>query len=70
MPWVIIGDGCPFRTEEDAQAFIDERGGSFRVAAKRLHPDAGGSPEMFKQLVAARRVLDGEWPAEWRAELL
>jgi hypothetical protein len=34
-----------------------ERG--YRVAVKRLHPDAGGSTEDFQRLQQAKRVLDG-----------
>lgn len=30
---------------------------AYRVAAKRLHPDVGGDPEMFKLLNTARSVL-------------
>lgn len=30
----------------------------YREAAKRLHPDAGGDPELFKRLVEAKDVLD------------
>jgi hypothetical protein len=31
---------------------------AFRGAAKRLHPDAGGDPELFKRLTEARDVLE------------
>jgi hypothetical protein len=31
----------------------------YREAAKRLHPDAGGSKEEFQRLQEAKRVLDG-----------
>lgn len=30
----------------------------YRLAAKRLHPDAGGDPEQFKRLTEAKRMLD------------
>lgn len=30
----------------------------FRRAAKRLHPDAGGDPELFKQLTIAKETLE------------
>lgn len=45
-------------TVEDAQAFIDEHGGSYREAAKRLHPDApGGDEAAFLRLTEAQEVL-------------
>lgn len=39
----------------DAQARDD----AYRRAAKRLHPDAGGSTEDFQRLQEAKRILDG-----------
>lgn len=30
----------------------------YRLAAKRLHPDTGGDPELFKRLVEAKLILD------------
>jgi hypothetical protein len=33
--------------------------GSYRLAAKRLHPDRGGSTEDFQRLQEAKAVLDG-----------
>ena len=32
---------------------------TYKTAAKRLHPDAGGDTELFQQLQDAKRVLDG-----------
>lgn len=46
-------------TAEDAQRFLDEHGGSFIEAAKKLHPDAGGDPELFRAAVRARELLGG-----------
>ena len=43
----------------EAQAFIKAHGGTFRKAAQNLHPDHGGDPKLFKQLVTARDVLRG-----------
>ncbi len=34
------------------------RARAYRAAARRLHPDAGGDPDDFKRLGAARRLLD------------
>jgi curved DNA-binding protein CbpA len=31
---------------------------AYRLAAKRLHPDAGGSTEDFQKLQEAKRILD------------
>lgn len=36
----------------------DARSTAFKAAARCLHPDAGGSPEQFRQLVKARDLLD------------
>jgi hypothetical protein len=44
-------------TREQAEAFITEHGGTYRNAARKLHPDTGGDPEMFKRLQDARRTL-------------
>ncbi len=53
-------------SREDALAFLTRHApgaGSdqdrYRVAARRLHPDAGGDPEEFKRLQAAMRILRG-----------
>ena len=45
-------------TPEQARAFIDEHGGSYREAAKRLHPDHDGDAGAFRQLTQAKAVLD------------
>ena len=37
---------------------INQYQASFREAAKKLHPDAGGSDEFFKRLMEVKRVLD------------
>ena len=37
-----------------------ERQRAFRLAAKRLHPDAGGDPAAFRLLTAALDLLDGK----------
>jgi len=34
------------------------RAGAFRLAAKRLHPDAGGDPSEFARLEAARKLVE------------
>lgn len=46
-------------TRQDAQAFLDEHGGSFAEAVKQLHPDKGGDPELFRAAVRARAILGG-----------
>jgi hypothetical protein len=35
------------------------REAAYRSAAKRLHPDVGGSTETFQKLQEAKRILDG-----------
>lgn len=32
---------------------------AYRMAAKRLHPDAGGTAERFQEITEAKRVLEG-----------
>lgn len=34
---------------------------AFKIAAKRAHPDVGGSNDAFKQLAAAKDALIGRW---------
>lgn len=58
--WKQIGDGSGGRTKMtfgEASRFLSEQGGSYRAAAKRLHPDAGGDTGLFAQLQEAREVL-------------
>lgn len=65
--------GGGFASIEDAIAFLHEHAPgiewdhddrdavtrAYRVAAKRLHPDVGGSPEDFQRLDEAYRMLTG-----------
>ncbi|MEV4197042.1 hypothetical protein [Micromonospora globbae] len=37
----------------------EARARAFKAAARRLHPDAGGDPEQFRQLVEARDLIEG-----------
>jgi hypothetical protein len=47
-------------TPEQAQAFLDEHGGTFAEAAKKLHPDKpGGDEGLFRVAVKARDLLGG-----------
>lgn len=41
----------------DEQEVLDDLDTAYRAAAKRLHPDAGGDPEMFRRLTVARDLL-------------
>lgn len=61
----------PFKSHEpaddildaaQAQAFLDQWGGSFREAVKRLHPDTGSERnlELYRAAVRARDVLAGK----------
>jgi hypothetical protein len=43
-----------------AAGYTDGLMSAYRVAAKRLHPDAGGDPGMFERLQEARDLLLGE----------
>jgi hypothetical protein len=66
--------GGAFASIEDAIAFLHEHAPgiewdhddrdavtrAYRAAAKRLHPDVGGSPEDFQRLDEAYRMLVGE----------
>jgi hypothetical protein len=36
----------------------DQVASAYRVAARRLHPDVGGDPELFKRLTEAKRMLN------------
>jgi hypothetical protein len=45
------------RNESEARAFLDEHGGSFTEAAKRLHPDVGGDEQLFRAATKARDLL-------------
>ncbi len=45
-------------TVDQARAFLDEHGGTYRHAARRLHPDIGGDPGLFQQLTQAKHVLE------------
>lgn len=61
-----------FDTLEGAIAFLHEHAGdtewdyddpagvarAYRTAARQLHPDAGGDPDLFKRLGEAKRMLD------------
>lgn len=45
-------------TVEQARTFLDQHGGSFEAAAKRLHPDLpDGDEALFRAAVVARDVL-------------
>lgn len=45
-------------TREDAVRFLDLHGGTFAAAARKLHPDAGGDPGLFRAAVRAREILE------------
>ena len=44
--------------EIDEQGVIDDLDTAFRAAAKRLHPDQGGDPELFRKLTEAREIIE------------
>lgn len=45
---------------EVAEAGGDKPASAYRKAARKLHPDAGGSPELWARLDEARRVMEAE----------
>lgn len=45
-------------TREQAKAFLDEHGGSFKAAAAKFHPDKGGDPKLFRAAVRARELVE------------
>ncbi len=47
--------GLAFNIDEVLGGFLQD---AYRAAARRLHPDAGGSHEAFTRLQEAKRVLD------------
>ena len=49
-----------FNTPEDAEAFINEHGGTYKDAARKLHPDntETGSHDLFVRLQAAMMMLE------------
>lgn len=65
-PGVVLAYNLPrispdFPSQAQAKAFLDRYGGSFKEAAKRLHPDmAGGNEALFKLAQEADRVLEPE----------
>lgn len=49
-----------FHTREEAEAFIRSHGGSYREAARRLHPDkSSGDHELFLRLQDAQALIEG-----------
>ncbi len=57
--WKAIGTGSEAMTREQAVEFMEMHGGSYREAAKRLHPDAGGNAHEFAKLTQAKALLGG-----------
>lgn len=60
---IIVGTiSGPHDAAHNARTAIEDRdfrSYAYRQAAKRLHPDVGGSPEAFRRLNEAKAVLDG-----------
>lgn len=52
-------EGVPGFTEDDVQAVIADPGPSYRNAAKKAHPDAGGSEAMMAMLNRAKEMIEG-----------
>jgi hypothetical protein len=43
----------------DPQEALNDIAGAYRAASKKLHPDTGGDPALFRQLGEARYLLAG-----------
>lgn len=52
-------DDVIFITADEILSNQADRDAAYRAAAKRLHPDVGGDPAMFKRLTDARDLLVG-----------
>ncbi|MGH3439872.1 MAG: hypothetical protein ACRDRN_25935 [Sciscionella sp.] len=60
------GDGHGFAGPEEALRWVREQTGgretdpqrAYKIAARKLHPDAGGSPQLWERLDAARQLLE------------
>jgi hypothetical protein len=50
------GDGAP-TTLEEALALLDSFGGP-KAAVRATHPDRGGDPQLFRRVMAARRLIE------------
>ena len=51
--------GRPAFTAEEILSNPMRTKAAFAIAAKRLHPDAGGDPALFRKLTEARSVIEG-----------
>lgn len=55
--FILEVEGCE-ATDEDVEAVVIDPRGSFREAAKKAHPDTGGSPEVMSKLNRARDFIE------------
>jgi hypothetical protein len=57
-----IAEQHPLADPDRVRQILQDEGGArercYRIAARRLHPDAGGSHEAFTRLQEAKRILD------------
>jgi hypothetical protein len=57
-----IAEHAPGTDPDRVRQILRNEGGArercYKLAARRLHPDAGGDHEQFTRLQAAKRVLD------------
>lgn len=56
--WRALPERADELTVEQARDFLAEHGGSFREAARTLHPDRGGDRSLFERAVQARAALE------------
>ncbi|MGH4011546.1 MAG: hypothetical protein ACRDTH_25840 [Pseudonocardiaceae bacterium] len=59
------GSAHGFASADEALAWVCEQAGgrhdprlAYKLAARKLHPDAGGSPELWERLDAARQLME------------
>lgn len=52
--------GRPVFTAAEITADPGKARAAYKIAARRLHPDAGGDVKLFQRLQEARRILGGD----------
>jgi hypothetical protein len=59
---IFIGQWAWGQPDVDPQEVVDDLDAAFRAASKRLHPDTGGDPALFRRLITARQIIKGTAP--------
>ena len=55
-------DGFPRPSDDDIELVCIAPNGTYREAAKKAHPDAGGSNELMAKVNRAKDFIDGAAP--------